>query len=302
MKLFDLHTDTALHAFYYAKRLDSTELSSPSRTPSAWEARSQVFAVFTPNHLSNEAAYYAFFAAREHLLDELDARKPALTPYLSVEDARLLNGRLERVDELCRAGVSLITPLWRGETVIGGAFDTTAGLTEFGAAAISRMQDLNILVDTSHASLKAFWDIADISAKGGHPLIATHSNAFSVHPHPRNLNDAQFEAIRACGGLVGLSLCPEHLTADRATVCDVLRHLDHYLSRGGEDTVALGTDFDGISATPCGLATTDDLLTLAEAMLKEGYNEQIVHNLFYKNAEAFFGKHKIKILKRQEKV
>ena len=130
--------------------------------------------------------------------------------------------------------------------------------------------------------------------------MATHSNSHSVHPHPRNLNNAQFEAIRSAGGLVGLSLCPEHLTDNQASAYDLIRHLDHYLSLGGEDTVALGTDFDGITSTPQGLTSTDDLLTLAEVMAKEGYADQIIRKFFYKNAENFFGKHKIKILKRQE--
>ena len=300
MKLFDLHTDTALHLFYHAKPFNSPELSAPACNLEKWEALSRVFAVFTNKKLSNEAAYHAFFAVREHLLDELEAHKPALTPFLSVEDARILNGRLERVVALAEAGVSIITPLWSGETIIGGAFNTTTGLTDFGRAAIERMQSLDILVDASHASIKAFWEIASLSADSGHTFIATHSNSYAVHPHPRNLNDAQFNTVQAAGGLVGLSLCPEHLSADRASMRDLLHHLDHDLSLGGEDTVALGTDFDGISSTPQGLATTDDLLTLADAMVREGYSDQVIHKFFYKNAEAFFGKHKIKILKRQE--
>lgn len=300
MKLFDLHTDTATHLFYRATPFISPTLSASASDIDGFEAMTRVFAIFTAEHLSNEAAYHAFFAIREHLLKELAQYAPKITPLLAVEDARILGGRLSRVDLLHQAGVSIITPLWRGVSIIGGAYDTDKGLSPFGRAAIMRMLRLGIHVDLSHASDAAFYEIAGLCTERDRPLLATHSASRAVRDHPRNLTDRQFAAITASRGLVGLTLCPDHLAEHTATSTDLLRHLDHFLSLGGEDTVALGTDFDGIQSTPTDLLATRDLVSLTERMAKIGYSATLIEKLFYKNAEAFFGKHTIKILKRQE--
>ena len=300
MKLFDLHTDTATHLFYRALPFNSPSISASAHRLEDWEHQSRVFAVFTRTHLSDEAGYHSFFAVREHLLDTLPPYVDHLTPYLAVEDARILNGRLERVDELYRAGVAIITPLWRGLTVIGGAFDTNAGLTDFGRCAIQRMQELGIVVDVSHASDNSFCEIAEIAELNHHPILATHSNSRAVHPHPRNLTNEQFCAVRASGGLVGLSFCPEHLSDSSASSRNLLLHLEHYLALGGEDTVAFGTDFDGIERTPIDLKNVTQLLSFADQMAQLGYSDALISKLFYKNAEDFFGKHCIKKFKRQE--
>ena len=96
-------------------------------------------------------------------------------------------------------------------------------------------------------------------------------------------------AIQRTGGLVGLCLCPDHLTpGGEATLTDAVRHLEHWLALGGERTIALGTDFDGIEKTPVGLAKNRDLIALAEELFRLGYREETVRALFYKNAQIFF--------------
>ena len=289
MHIFDLHADTPTKLFYQKKNFDDTTLSLSVADVRHWESCTQVMAFFCRECLTDDEAYRAFFAMRADTLSKIAPHRQNFTPILAVEDARLLGNSRERLPRLAECGVAILTLLWRGETVIGGAFDTNRGLTSFGRDILSDCFDLGIHPDLSHASENAFWEAAETAAARRRPLLATHSNARAVCPHPRNLYDDQFVAIQRGGGLVGLCLCPEHLTAARdATLADAVRHLEHWLALGGEDTVALGTDFDGIEKTPLGLSRSRDLAALAEELLRLGYREETVRAIFYKNAERYF--------------
>lgn len=291
MKLFDLHCDTATKLYYDFTPFTSDKLQLSAPDIEKWEDITQVFACFCRPALSDDAAYYSFFAMSRHLFDVLERQGlNCLTPILAVEDARLLANKRDRLPKLYNAGVRILTLLWKGETVIGGAFDTDTGLSAFGKEVLGDCAALGIIPDASHASERAFYDI--LEGNGNRPLLASHSNSRKIRNHPRNLTDAQFTELVRTGGLCGLSLCPEHLAEDKATSDDLLRHADHYLSLGGEDHIALGTDFDGISSTPTDIGRNRDLISLAEKMARIGYSDDLIQKIFWKNAKDFFGKYK----------
>ena len=294
MRLFDLHADTPLKLYYEGRSFRDPTLQVSADALGSFEHLGQVFACFCRPELSADEAYADFFKMQKRLIEELTPYTgDRLHPILAVEDARLIGKSPDRLAALAEAGVQILTLLWRGETVIGGAYDTDVGLSAFGRCALSDALSLGIHPDASHASYRSFFDIAECAARHGRPFLATHSNSHSVCPHPRNLRDEQFIAVREAGGLVGLCLYPKHLTErNEATVYDVLRHLEHFLSLGGEDTVALGTDFDGIEKTPLGIQKSSDLLYLSETLAKHGYPAALIQKLFCNNAEAFFGKYK----------
>ena len=121
--------------------------------------------------------------------------------------------------------------------------------------------------------------------------IYTHSNSRKVRNHPRNLTDTQFSYLIQSGGLCGLSLCTDHLSEGEASSDDVLRHLDHFLALGGENHVAIGTDFDGIDTPPADIRRNRDLFTLANKMARIGYSDCLIKKIFWNNANDFFGKY-----------
>jgi membrane dipeptidase len=121
----------------------------------------------------------------------------------------------------------------------------------------------------------------------GKPVIATHANAFTVHPHTRNLTDGEFRAIADCGGIVGISLCPEHLTAGSCGIGSVADHIRHYIRLGGEDAVCLGCDFDGIGETPEGLFDVSCLIRLADHLSTAGIPSRMIDKLLFDNAYGF---------------
>ena len=140
------------------------------------------------------------------------------------------------------------------------------------------------MLDVSHLNEAGFWDITKISDQ---PIIASHSNAHSLCPSPRNLTDRQLDAIAERGGLVGVCFATAYLredgARDRNTSIDlILRQFDYLISRIGEDKVAFGSDFDG-AVLPASLADAAALPALLAAMQAYGFGAPLIAKLSWDN-------------------
>lgn len=276
MRFIDLHCDTLT--------LDSVDILRSSqghinldtfKRGGAWV---QVFALFIPTGrtasevaggpLSPRAFYERYLAVwRREMAANADAVAPAasladirantaagrLSAVLAVEDAAVLESRLERVDELYDDGVRLMTLTWNYENELGWPHASAPdlmgqGLKPFGVEVVRRMNHLGMIVDVSHLSDGGFADVARLSSA---PFVASHSCARALSGHTRCLTDAQLRVLGDKGGVVGLNFCPRFLRegSQRATLDDVVRHARRIRDKAGVEALALGSDFDGISGT-----------------------------------------------------
>ncbi len=129
---------------------------------------------------------------------------------LHFEGAEAIGPDLTALEVYYQAGLRSIGLVWSRPNIFGHGVtfsfpsspDTGPGLTAAGRALVLRCNELGILVDVSHITERGFWDVAETT---GAPLVATHSNAHAVCPSPRNLTDAQLDAIRDSDGMVGLN-------------------------------------------------------------------------------------------------
>ncbi len=102
------------------------------------------------------------------------------------------------------------------------------------------------------------------------------------------MTDEQFQVIQNRGGLVGINFVPEFLNSSgEAGIDDVLRHTEHFLSLGGENCLAIGSDFDGTDL-PNGIKGIESVEEIAERMLRENYSETLVNSILFDNANQFF--------------
>lgn len=294
----DLHCDTAYEMFKEKKTFKKNDLHINAEKIKFLKRYTQVFAIWSDNDLEDEENYKNFFLTRNYFTEnisglgfnicisgeeyKINLQNQKSAAILAVEGGKLLSGDLSRLDVLYAFGVRFFTLVWKDECCVGGAYNTECGLTEFGKKAIKKMNELGIIPDISHASQKSFWETAEISEK---PFIATHSNSRAVYNHRRNLTDEQFIAVKKTGGVVGISLCREHID-DNPDIQSVIRHIDHYLSLGGEDTVCFGCDFDGASIVG-GISGICDIYKLRDELLKIGYNDKLIDKIMYKNADNF---------------
>ena len=186
-----------------------------------------------------------------------------------------------KLEKLHNLGFRMSTLGWNELNCLTGSQRTGGGLTKRGREYVKECQRLGILVDVSHISDEAFWQIMDMTEK---PIVASHSNSRTLCDVPRNLTDEMFKAICATNGVAGFNMCPPFVgdMADLDSCCD---HILHFLELDPDGThVALGGDLDGITETPDGFAGVQDYPKLAQRLLSRGIDEQMVRNIFWNNA------------------
>lgn len=307
----DLHCDTALELYRKEQQLQTNRLAISLDKAAAYHRYAQFFAVWGSYKRTDDQIFEDFITVSDHFdrlitenagicrvrtADELAKawQDGKVAAFLAVEDARLLAGNIDRLDELDARGVKYLTLMWAGESCIGGAHNTDAGLTEFGKEVVRGCFSRGIIPDISHASAKSADDILTLAEQAGCPVIATHSNAYAVWGHSRNLRDEHFKRLIALDGIVGLNLCAHHVkdcdNEGYARPEDMIPHIEHFLSLGGEDHIAIGGDLDGASL-PEGISTVDDVKLLAEVMSSRGYSDELIQKIFSGNALRFIERH-----------
>ena len=301
LSLFDLHCDTPYEMYRQKQPLASNSLAISLEHARGYKKYIQVMALWTDHRLNDEAGWQQCFSMLENLRHDpvflqkqafftthITASPPAPSILLGVEDARILAGDLDRVDRLFSEGVRILTPLWKGVTCIGGSHDTDSGLTAFGMCAIRRAIALGMIPDISHASERSADEILELAAEQSRPVIASHSNAYSVCPVSRNLRDRQIRAILQANGVIGLNLYPVFLIDQpKAFAKDLLPHLEHFLEMGAENALCLGGDMDGADL-PSDIPNLGALIVLAELMLARNYSQDLIDRIFFQNAFHFF--------------
>ena len=303
MRYFDLHCDTLYEMFERGVGFENNGLCVDLKNAALFEKYARITAIWTKAGMSDDDAYeryknivgharknlpgYARFCKNsDEVRAALDSDKIPLI--LAVEGANLLGGEISRLDSLYSDGVRVLTLVWEGESCIGGAWNTDSGLTGFGRLAVKRCGELGIIVDVSHASRRTTAETLDISAKCGAKVVATHSNSYAFCAHDRNLTDTEAKEIAARGGVIGISITPTHLKeGGGADVSDILRHAEHYISLGIENSVCIGADFDGVAELPRGISDERDMITLDIKMESAGIPCAIRNKIFWENAHRF---------------
>lgn len=303
--VFDLHCDTAYallgKSMCEAGSLRKNECHIDLERASVLPGYAQCFACFTtPLEKLSEGVSVSELFEREMVtvLREVESNEDKITLAYSADEieANRENGKMSAIltiegpagfgfdpallEDLYKIGFRVTTLGWNEKNELCGSHKTGGGLTELGEEYVFEAQRLGMLIDVSHISDEAFWDIMDITQA---PIIATHSNSRAICNNSRNLTNDMFKAICETGGVAGLNLYTGFLGANSTldTVCD---HVLHWMELGGEKHIALGGDLDGASPLPLGFAGVQDYPKLAERLLARGVNEETVYDIFWNNA------------------
>ncbi len=206
---------------------------------------------------------------------------------LSIEGGDALAGKIENLDYFYKRGARVLTLTWNYDNEISGSIGETdsMGLTKFGKEVVAKMNQIGMLIDVSHISHTGFWDVIEATKK---PIAATHSNAYSLRNHKRNLTDEQIMAIIKNNGFIGINLYSEFLTDKDCSVADVIRHIEYILSLGGENNIGFGTDFDGMDDLPKDIRGIADISKIPDELLRLGYPDKLIDKITYKNFLRLF--------------
>jgi membrane dipeptidase len=206
----------------------------------------------------------------------------ALAAVLHFEGAEAIDGGLEALGSFHDAGLGSLGLTWSRPNAFGhgtpfdfpGSPDQGPGLSDAGRALVRACNELGVVVDVSHLNARGFWDVAELSDA---PLVASHSNAHSLCPSPRNLTDEQLRAVGDSGGVVGINFCVAFVREDGADDPDtplsaIAAHAAHVAEVAGTHAVALGSDFDG-ATMPHELDDAAKLPALFDALRAFGFDE-----------------------------
>jgi membrane dipeptidase len=183
--------------------------------------------------------HFALVHTRTDLEQALRDDKIALI--LSFEGADPLGRNVELIRTFNRLGLRVVSLTWNRANLYaqGLAEDTQSGVTSLGTELLSLMDEVGIVLDLTHLSPSSFWSALS-KFKG--PVMASHSNAFGVCSHPRNLADDQIRAVAERGGLIGLNLVPRFVGGDDLLE-GVVQHAEYIRKLVGLQCLALGPDF-----------------------------------------------------------
>jgi membrane dipeptidase len=175
------------------------------------------------------------------------------------------------------------------------------GLTPLGKDIVHEMNRLGMMVDISHVADKTFYDALETSEA---PIIASHSACRAITNVPRNMTDDMIRALAKKGGVIQMNIycnfisqksadAPKHAPV-RATLDDLVAHIDHVRQIAGIDAIGIGTDFDGITCTPEGLDDVSKFPNLTRALLLKGYSPADIRKIY--------GGNTLRLMREVEKV
>lgn len=303
MRYFDLHCDTAGECFDRRCGLYDNTLHVSLKRAAKYERWAQVFAVWIDDSFRGEDAWRRFESVSGYFLRQLSEapgapalctrrevlKKPAGSSrnvaLLSIEGSAALGGKIKNLHGAFQKGVRLVTLTWNGRCEAGDGcmVPNAEGLTPFGFDVVREMERFGMVVDVSHLSEQGFRDVLRAARR---PFVASHSDSKAVCGHPRNLADWQFREIVRRGGLVGLNLYREFVGGEKPDIGMLLRHADHFLKLGGENTLAVGSDFDGSDPID-GVGGVEDMDRVSEATASR-FGKSVADKIFYENAFRFF--------------
>ncbi len=240
-------------------------------------------------------------------------RAGRIASMFGIEGGEAINDNLALLREFRQAGVLYMT-LTHSENT-GWVDSATAapehgGLTPFGEEVVREMNRIGMLVDLSHVSAEAMRDVLAIARA---PVIFSHSSAFALAPHPRNVPDDVLRLVRANGGVVMVNFNGPFISEElrqwsamrggeeernkrlnpgdpaaaasglaeweaahprpNATVAQLADHVEHIARVAGHDNVGIGSDYDGVTYLPQGMEGVDGYPLLFAELIRRGWSD-----------------------------
>ena len=213
---------------------------------------------------------------------------------LGIENGYAIGTDIKNLEKFRDMGVICMTLCHNGHNEIcdtsTDSIPEHGGLSDFGRKVVKEMNRLGMMVDVSHASTKTLYDVIEVSEK---PVFASHSSAWNLKNHNRNLKDHEMKAIADKGGLIQVAIGRFFLSEeprDSISVKHIADHVDYIKNIVGIEHVGLGTDYDG-GGWVRDMQNASQMKNLTIELLRRGYTES--------DLELFWGGNFIRFMKSQ---
>ena len=297
--LVDTHNDFVWQMYYRKAKFGKDNPGTQSDLPKFREGGLdvQVFSAWIP--MSKLRSSYSFTVDQIERLHSLERDYPEdiefgnkhddiirivsegkICGLIGIEGGTAVENDLDNVNRFFDMGVRYIGLTWNNSNLIASSArdeverGIQGGLTDFGVQVVQRMDEVGMIIDISHLGEASFWDVIETSKN---PIIASHSNVYSINPHYRNLTDEQIKAIAKSGGVVQVSFHNSFLGGSSLQL--IFDHIDYIKNLVGVDYVGIGSDFDGGINPPAELSDVTMYPALTKKMLAEGYTQDEVRKI-----------------------
>ncbi|HIH73188.1 MAG TPA: membrane dipeptidase [Thermococcaceae archaeon] len=269
--------------------------------------RSRVMAIWTPpekrvialrhalevlNNLHKDVIESPSFELVTSVKDMRNAIKNGkVALWLGLEGGEPIENSLDLLEVFYALGLRVLTLTWSLRNAIGdGVFERTkGGLTNFGIEVLGKAEELGIVVDVSHLNEQGFWDVIETTS---FPIIASHSNAYSLCPNPRNLKDDQIKALAERDGVIGVNAIPSFVDKENPTLDKLVAHIEYIADLAGYEHVGLGFDFvyylKGWSEKSVKGFENESKIPELLKRLNETFSKREVEAIAFKNFERVF--------------
>jgi membrane dipeptidase len=224
--------------------------------------------------------------------DEIEAarRDGVLAIIPVVENGFAMGISLSRLARFRAHGARYLTLTHNGHNALGDSCNPRAdlgdapaehgGLSPLGRAAVAELNRLGMLVDVAHVSRDTMLQAAEVSRT---PVVSTHSCVRALCDHPRNMDDAQLDALRDVGGVIQITAVASFLKPDAkpeaVTVADFADHIDYAVRRIGLQHVGISSDFDGGGGF-AGWHDASESANITAELQRRGYDRQAIAALW----------------------
>lgn len=301
MEVIDLHCDALLKLSEGKGKLrfaNAPELDTNKERLQKGNVKVQCFAIFIEPDIPQDQKFQAALEQIDYFYTEVLGKNPEMKQIkqwsdfyqlkpeemgamLTLEGVDAIGNDLMKLRILFQLGVKSVGLTWNTANLAadGAGEPRGGGLTLLGKEIVELNNQYQALTDVSHLSERGFWEVMELSE---YP-IASHSNSKTLCHHPRNLTDEQALAMIKKGGTIHVVYYPPFIKEDgKATVADLIKHIDHFCALGGVNHIGLGSDFDGIHQFVFNLENASKTQNLMNELLKY-YKEEEVRGFAYQN-------------------
>jgi membrane dipeptidase len=244
-------------------------------------------------------------------------RRGKIAALIGLEGGHAIEDNLKLLREFYDAGVRYMTLThsntnnWADSSgdIADAKVKHHGGLAPLGKEIVREMNKMGMMVDISHVADQTFWDALEVSQA---PIFASHSSCRALSNARRNMSDDMIKAMAKKGGVIQINFACDFLNERvrtdspeeksklntkfgddedelrayveshfaRATLADVVEHIDHVVKIAGIDAVGIGSDFDGVDCTPVGLEDVSKFPNLTRALLEKGYTPDQIAKIY----------------------
>lgn len=241
---------------------------------------------------------FMFATSSDDIMKAFDKNKTA--SLIGVEGGHSIDSSLGTLRVMYHLGVRYLTLThscntpWADNWLVdeGSHSSEHNGLSPFGKQLIKEMNRLGMLIDLAHVTVKVMEQVLAMSTA---PVIFSHSSAYSICKHKRNVPDHILKIVKEKKGIVMVNFYNDYVTCSKtANISDVADHFDWIKKEGGADIVGFGGDYDGVTRVPEGLEDVSKVPKVVAELLRRHWTDEEV--------KAALGNNLLRVMREVEKV